>query len=129
MTLQELTDALKLMNRNKTPGLDGLTAEFYSTFWPYLGPLLVEVFNESYRESELCESMKVSVTSLVHKRDDKRNLKSWRPISLLNCDYKIGSKALYLRLDKVLDAVVDSYQSCSAPNRSGPRHAKRARTS
>ena len=52
------------MNRNKTLGPDGLTAEFYSTFWPSLGPLLVEVFNESYRDSELHE---------VHKRDDKRN--------------------------------------------------------
>lgn len=61
------------MNRNKTPGSDALTAEFYSTFWNSLGPLLVEVFNESYRDSELCESMKVSVTRLVHKRDDKRN--------------------------------------------------------
>ena len=61
VTLQELTDAV-IMNRNKTPGPDGLTAEFYSIFWPSLGPLLVEVFNESYRDSELCESMKVSVT-------------------------------------------------------------------
>lgn len=83
------------MNRNKTPCLDGLTAEFYSTFWPYLGPLLVEVFHESYRESELCESMKVSVTSLVHERDAKRNLKSWRPRSLLNCDYHLVFLALY----------------------------------
>ena len=104
------------MNRNKTPGPDGLTAEFYSTFWPYLGPLLVEVFNESYRDSELFESMKVSVTRLVHKRDDKKNSKNWRPISLLNSDYKIGAKAFSLRLAKVLDAIIDSDQSYSVPN-------------
>ena len=70
--LQELTEALKLMNRNKSPGPDGLTAEFYSFFWSSLGPLLVEVLNDSYRESELCESIKVSVMRLVHKTDDKR---------------------------------------------------------
>ena len=118
VTLQELTEALKLMNRNKSPGPDGLTVEFYSLFWESLGPLLVEVLNESYRESELCESMKVSVTRLVHKSDDKRNLKNWRPISLLNLDYKIGSKALSLRLSKVLEGIIDSDQSCSVPNRS-----------
>ena len=105
------------MNRNKTLGPDGLTAEFYSTFWPSLGPLLVEVFNESYPDSEFCESMKVSVTRLVHKRDDKRNSKNWRPISLLNSDYKIVSKAFSLRLAKVLDAIIDSDQSYSVPNR------------
>ena len=118
-----------LINRNKTPGPDGLTVEFYLSFWPYLGPLLVEVFNKSYLDSELCECMKVSVTSLVHKRDDKRDLKNWRPISLLNSNYKIGSKAPSLRLAKVLDTIIDSNQSCSVPNRSGPCHAKRARTS
>ena len=62
--------------------------------------------------------MKVSVTRLVHKSDDNRNLKNWRPISLLNLDYKIGSKALSLRLSKVLEAIIDSDQSCSVPNRS-----------
>lgn len=99
--LQELTEALKLMNKNKSPGPDGLTAEFYSFFWSSLGPLLVEVLNESYGESELCESIKVSVMRLVHKTDDKRDLKNWRPISL-NLDYKIGSKALPLRLSLIL---------------------------
>jgi len=118
VTIQELTEALKLMNRNKSPGPDGLTAELYSFFWSSLGPVLVQVLNESYRESELCESTNVSVTRLVHKSDDKRDLKNWRPISLFNLDYKIGSKALSLRLSKVLEVIIDSDQSCSVPNRS-----------
>ena len=56
------------------------------------------MFNESLAHRELCDSMKSSVTRLVHKKDDRRNLKNWRPISLLNVDYKICSKALSLRL-------------------------------
>ena len=103
LSLEELTQALQPANRNKTPGPDGLTVEFYSAFWSSLGPLLVEVFNDSFCAGELCDSMKSSVTRLVHKKDDKRDSKNWRPISLLNTDYKIGSKALSLRLSKVLN--------------------------
>ena len=116
--LQELTQALQLANRNKTPGPDGLTVEFFLAFWSSLGPLLVEVFKESFCAGELCDSMKSCVTRLVHKKDDKRDLKNWRPISLLNIDYKIGSKALALRLSKVLNSITDPDQTCSDQGRS-----------
>ena len=83
-----------------------------------MGPLLVEVFNECLRVSDLHDSMKSSVTRLVHKKDDKRCLKNWRPISLLNVDYKICLKAFSLRLSKVLDSIIDPDQMCSVPGRS-----------
>ena len=82
--LEELTEALKISNNNKTPGPDGLTTEFYSSFWDFLGPLLVDVFNECFANGELCFSMKASLTRLVFKRDDRRCLKNWHLISLLN---------------------------------------------
>ena len=76
------------------------------------------MFNESLAHRELCDSMKSSVTRLVHKKDDRRNLKNWRPISLLNVDYKICSKTLPLRLKRVLGSVVNPDQTCSVPGRS-----------
>ena len=42
----------------------------------------------------------------------------WRPISLLNSDYKIGSKALSLRLSKVLGSIINTDQTCSVLHRS-----------
>ena len=115
--LSEATQALKLCHRNKTPGSDGLTVEFYSIFWDQLGPILAETFNESLQVGELCVSMKESITRLIHKKDERKNLKNWRPISLLNVDYKICSKALSLRLSKVLSTIVDPDQTCSVPGR------------
>ena len=87
-------------------------------FWSHLGPLLVDVFSESLRASELCDSMKTCIARLVYKKDDRRNLKKWPPISLLNVDYKICSKAISFRLFKVLDSIVDPEQICSVPGRS-----------
>ena len=121
LSLEELTEALRISNKknkNKTPGPDGLTTEFYSSFWDFLGPLMVDVFNECFSNGELCQSMKASLTRLVFNRDDKRYLKNWRPISLLNSDYKIGSKALSLRLSKVLGSIINTDQTCSALHRS-----------
>ena len=115
LSLGETTQALNLSNRNKTPGSNGLTVEFY---WSGLGPLLVGVLNESLSDGELCESMKSSVTRLVYKRDDRKDLKNWRPTSLLNVDYKICSKAFSLRLAGVLSSIISPDQTCSVPGRS-----------
>ena len=83
-----------------------------------MGKLLVDVFNQGLEQGDLPNSMKWSVTRLVHKKDDKCDLKNWWPISLLNVDYKICSKAISLRLVKVLRSIVDPDQTCSVPGRS-----------
>ena len=76
LSLQELSDAVK------TPGSDGFSVEFYLFFWDILGPLLLRVANQCFRDGNLCDSMKGSVTRLIYKkRCDIKNLKNWRPIS------------------------------------------------
>ena len=97
---------LKLYKRLKTeksPGNDGLTAEFYQVFWPTLGHLLVDSLNSSYEKGELANSQRQGIIKLIEKKNkDKRYVANWRPISLLNVDVKIASKAITLRLEKVL---------------------------
>ena len=47
-TEAECLNALNTMKKEKTPGGDGLPAEFYQTFWSILGCDLVQVFNSCY---------------------------------------------------------------------------------
>ena len=85
LSLQELSDAVKTLNLGKSPGSDGFSVEFYLFFGDILGPLLLRVANQCFRDGSLCDSMKGSVTRLIYKkRGDIKNLKNWRPISLLN---------------------------------------------
>ena len=119
MVLPELTDSLKGLNLGRSPGSDGFTVEFYLRFWELLGPLVLRVANQCFMDTELADSMKGSVTRLIFKkRGDIRDLKNWRPISLLNVDYKLISKAITTRLSKVLEHIVHPDQTCSVPGRS-----------
>ncbi|CAM2098477.1 unnamed protein product [Caretta caretta] len=47
LTLAEFSEALRRMPTNKSPGMDGLTMEFYRTFWDVLGPDLVTVWADT----------------------------------------------------------------------------------
>ena len=117
IAMHEVTKAVKDLRPEKVPGPDGLTVEFYNCFRDLLGPKLVKVANKCFKDEELTETMKCSVTRVLFKKGDRKNLKNWRPISLLNVDYKIVSKVLSFRLSKVLDSIIDSDQTCSVPGR------------
>ena len=114
----ELSNALFTLAKNKTPGSDGLPKEFYVKFWDLLAPILLDLFNFSFEKGFFSPSMRQSITRLLYKKDDRRDLKNWRPISLLNVDYKICSKALAIRLSKVLSTIIHPDQTCSVPGRS-----------
>ena len=95
--------------------------EFYLLFCEALGSLLPCVANRCFADGELCPSMKGSVTRLIFKqRGDVKDLKNWRPISLLNLsvDYNIIYKAITWRLSKVLENIVHPDQTFSVPGRS-----------
>ncbi len=111
ITKEECFDAVKTLKKNKSPGLDGLPSEFYQTFWPDISDLLVNVFNESFKEGKLSPSQNESVLSLIFKKGDTNLIQNYRPISLTNCDYKILAFALANRLHKVLAEIIDPDQN------------------
>ena len=118
ITEEELTSALKGMKLNKSPGNDGLTVEFYIHFWDILRPLFIKVVNACYEDKELTRTMKRGVISLFYKKKgDKRDIKNFRPISLLNVDSKLISRTLAGRLKYVLSSIISPEQSCCIPGR------------
>ena len=83
------------MKKNKSPGLDELTIEFYQTFWPVVGNLLINVFNQSYENGNLPDTQMKAVMSLIFKKDDEENIANYRPISLTKVDYCILAFTLH----------------------------------
>ncbi|CAM2117026.1 unnamed protein product [Caretta caretta] len=118
LTLAEFSEALRRMPTNKSPGMDGLTVEFYGVFWDVLGPDLVTVWAESLQSGFLPLSCRRAVLALLPKKGDRRDLRNWCPVSLLSTDYKILAKVISLRLGSVLADVIHPDQTYTVPDRS-----------
>ena len=118
ITEKEIDNAIKEMNLNKSPGSDGLTAEFYKTFRTQLTPILTELFNNSFFQNFLPPDFKLGIITLIFKnKGSPDEIKNWRPISLLNLDYKILTKTFTLRLKQNITNIINDFQSCG-PNKS-----------
>ena len=117
LTLEECHRALVGMARRKAPGSDGLPMEFYLKFWDVLGSDLVEVLNSCYLSGSMSLSQRRGLISLIFKKGDRLDARNWRPISLLNVDYKLASRVIAGRLLKVIHLVVSEDQTCGVPGR------------
>ena len=100
------------MKNNKSPGIDGFTAEFYKFFWNNLGVYLVRSLNYAYITENLSVTQKQGIITCIPKEGkSKEYLKNWQPISLLSVDLKIGSAPIAARIKKVLNTLISESQS------------------
>ena len=83
-SLAECTDAVTNLKTNKSPGLDGLTNEFYQCFWNDIKELFYEALKMIFENGQMTFSQRTAVISLLHKKGDETSFKNYRPISLTN---------------------------------------------
>jgi hypothetical protein len=62
--------------------------------------------------------MKTAIISILYKKGDSRDIKNYRPVSLLTIDYKVITKVLKSRLSRVIGGLVHPDQACGIPKRS-----------
>ena len=73
---------------------------------------MTESFNFAFQSRKLSISQRRGIISLIpQKIKDKTMLENLRPISLLNVDYKIVTKAIAKRLEKVLPSIINPDQT------------------
>ena len=114
----EVFKSLKSIDNNKSPGNDGLSREFYECFWDEVKKPFLASIHKAFLNQELSTSQKQAVIKMLEKKDkDKRFIKNWRPISLLNTDMKIISKVLSTRIKGVLPYLISSNQTAYVKNR------------
>ncbi|KAL9963682.1 hypothetical protein ACROYT_G027211 [Oculina patagonica] len=118
LTFNECYRSLLSFQNGKAPGNDGLTVEFYKAFWPVIGNLVVGCLNAAHEHGELSTSQKMAIIKLIEKKDkDKMYIANWRPISLINVDVKIASKALAKRLECILPFIIHRNQNAYVKGR------------
>ena len=111
LPLEEIKNVLHSFEKNKTPGEDGFTKEFYETFFDLLQQDLLKSYNDVFQKGSLSVSQRRGVISLIPKADnDLSELSGWRPIPLLNVDYKILAKTIAKRIEPFLPKLIHSDQ-------------------
>ena len=118
LTMNELSVALKKSNNDAAPGPNGFGAPFFKFFWSSIRHFLLNSANHSLTTEKLPDSLTQGIISLLPKGDKpKEYLKNWRPITLLNVDYKIISSAIAARISLGLDQIIHPDQCGFVPNR------------
>ena len=98
----EIREAVFSCYAEGAPGPDGLPFLFYQEFWDFSKKDLVELFEDFHKGELDLYRLNCALVILIPKVGDASNMKQFRPISLLNCSFKIFSKILTLRLSSVM---------------------------
>jgi hypothetical protein len=119
ITAEEIRNAMTGCAREKSPGLDGLPYEFYYHLPDLFGGLLADVYCNWQQNGRIPSSVSRGVVVLLRKDPNKGDhIDNFRPVTLLNTDYKILAKVLSKRLALVVGGLVGDAQTCGIPNRS-----------
>lgn len=117
-TATECYEALRSMSPGRAPGEDGIPMEVWRAIFPLIGECYLKMVNTAKRDGLLHLGFLRALLTLLKKDGTPDGpMKSYRPLSLMNTDYKILSKVFNNRLRKVIANIIHHNQTCSIPGR------------
>uniref|UniRef100_A0A3Q3H395 Reverse transcriptase domain-containing protein n=2 Tax=Kryptolebias marmoratus TaxID=37003 RepID=A0A3Q3H395_KRYMA len=125
ITPEEVWAAIKSMPNGKCPGPDGFPLEFFKSFWPEIQPILMPAVNDILRNGIPPSWRHASISLLLKEGKSPLDCSSFRPISLLNVDYKIVAKVLARRLENILPKIINPDQAGFIKMRYGTDNIRR----
>jgi hypothetical protein len=110
LSIDELDKSIDKANMKSAPGIDGMSNIFIKEFWSYIRIPLFNYCNTCYTKGTLTSNFKSAAIKLIPKKGDVSSLKNWRPISLLSNLYKLISRAINNRLNKIVNRICSRSQ-------------------
>ena len=106
ITSTELETVIKNLPKNKSPGPNGFTGEFYQTIREELMPIILNLF-QKFEEGKLPNIFYKATITLIPKPDkDNTQKEDYRPISLMKIDAKILNKILANRIQQHIKKLI-----------------------
>eukprot|EP00644_Phytophthora_capsici_P009456 jgi/Phyca11/107342/e_gw1.13.121.1 len=107
---QEVRDAIAALNRRKAAGPDGLNNDFFKDTQSIFVPALTAISNELLKGGKPPQSFLEALIIPLKKKGDSDDAMDFRPISLLQTGYKIVTKVMATRAQRVLGKPIGSSQ-------------------
>ena len=92
---------------SKAPGPDDFSFLFYQEFWDVIHPELLKLFTAFYNNQLDIARFNLATICLIPKKENANLITNFRPISLINCSFKLITKVLADRLSKVMPTLID----------------------
>ncbi|XP_074364627.1 uncharacterized protein LOC141705634 [Apium graveolens] len=115
--LEEILLTFKRMAKNKSPGPDGFTAEFFVAAWNIVASDISMAILHFFQTMLLPRSINATAIALIPKYEGASNITHFRPISCCNTIYKCISKMLASRLKGIMPSIISLNQSAFIPGR------------
>ena len=94
ITMTELWTATAKGKPHKAPGQDGIGTEFYIGAWDTIMTELLKIVNTMYNEGILLERQLQGLIVCIPKHHHPTGFDDYRPLTLMNTDYKIITRIL-----------------------------------
>ncbi|MCR9066828.1 MAG: reverse transcriptase family protein [Cytophagales bacterium] len=115
--IDEVETAISQSKGDKSPGIDGIPSKVYKLMGEQSINLLCNNFNDIMDKGYMPSEWKEGTIILIHKGGDSQDIGNYRPITLLNADYKILCKVLANRMNVVITDIIPNYQIGFMPRR------------
>jgi hypothetical protein len=114
---REVWEVIKSMDGDKAPGPDGFSMAFFQKCWEVIKGDVMAVFSDFHERGKFVKCINSTFIALIPKVHGAKEIKEFRPISLVTGIYKIISKVLANRMRKVMDRVISKPQSAFVKGR------------
>ena len=103
VTPWEVKEAIKQTKKGTAPGPDNITIDLLRKAGKTINRKLAVLFNLCLKHSKVPDDWNTAIIMLLYKKGNPKDLNNYRPISLLNCVYKLFTKIITNRITKTLD--------------------------
>ena len=108
---EEVKEALFGSYSHGAPGPDGFSFLFLQQFWVTIKKDIMAIFIDFYNGDLDIYRLNFAILTIIPKEKEATTMNKFRPISLLNCIFKLFTKVLTSRLGVLMNLITSSNQS------------------